>query len=83
MLRITLQKKTFSSKKFPFIRFLTISTCRNWQLCLKLENSMTTFPYVKDNGNRLLKKLKVDMIMELGNNILDKVDKEFNLKKYK
>ena len=42
---------------------------------------MTTFPYVKDNGNRLLKKLKVDMIMELGNNILDKVDKEFNLKK--
>ena len=46
---------------------------------------MTTFPYVKDNGNRLLKKLKVDMIiiMELGNNILDKVDKEFNLKKYK
>ena len=44
---------------------------------------MKTFPYVKDNGNRLLKKLKVDMIMELGNNILDKVDKEFNLKKYK
>ena len=43
---------------------------------------MTTFPYVKDNGNRVLKKLKVDMIMELGNNILDKVDKEFNLKKY-
>ena len=42
---------------------------------------MTTFPYVKDNGNRLLKKLKVDMIMELGNNVLGKVDKE--LKKYK
>ena len=37
---------------------------------------MTTFPYVKDYGNRLSKKLKVDMIMELGNNVLGKVDKE-------
>ena len=44
---------------------------------------MTTFPYIKDYGNRLSKKLQVDMIMELGNNVLDKVDKEFNLKKYK
>ena len=44
---------------------------------------MTTFPYDEDYRNRLSKKLKVDMIMELGNNILDKVDKEFNLKKYK
>ena len=42
---------------------------------------MTTFPYVKDYGNRLSKKLKVDMITELGNNVLGKVDKE--LKKYK
>ena len=42
---------------------------------------MTTFPYVKDYGNRFSKKLKVDMIMELGNNVLGKVDKE--LKKYK
>ena len=36
-----------SSKKFPFVRFIKITRCRNWQYSIKMHKTTTTFPYEK------------------------------------
>ena len=43
------QRYMFCSKnKFSFIRFVTITSCRNWQYAIKLEKTSTTFGYTEN-----------------------------------
>ena len=42
--------------KFSFIRFVTITSCRNWQYAIKLEKTSTTFGYI-DNYREKYKEM--------------------------